>query len=217
MEAIKLLLVDDQPLFIEGLSLILPPGAGLEIVGTASNGLEAFELIGKTEPDVLITDIQMPEMDGIELTKLVREHYPKLPVIGLTMFGEDRLILEMLESGARGYLMKTILKDDLVDAVRAVYNGGYYFCNQSSKKLSKLIAQSKVEPFLTNADEKLNETEIKIIQLICAERSSKEISEELNLGLRTIESYRHRIFEKTGTKNMAGLAVYAYRYGIYRP
>jgi len=103
MKPIRLILADDQQLFIDGLSALLAYEKEIEIVGKAGNGMEVLDLLGKKLPDVVVTDIQMPELNGIELTRELRYAYPELPVIGLTMFGEDHLIVDMLEAGARGY------------------------------------------------------------------------------------------------------------------
>lgn len=217
MDTIKILIADDQHLFIEGLHLMLQQEPAVTITGTASNGEEALALLRKEMPDVLVTDLQMPRLDGLALTKAVKERYPSLPVLGLTIFEADHLVAKMMEAGARGYLLKTVARKDLVTAVQCVYAGGYYFCNQSSAKLLRLLDASAFSPFAPDAAAALTQTETQIIRLICQEKSTREIAELLYLGVKTIENYRTRIYEKTGTRNMAGLALFACRQGIYRP
>ncbi|RYZ48690.1 MAG: response regulator transcription factor [Sphingobacteriales bacterium] len=212
---IKVLLADDLPMFTEGLGLLLSNDPGIQLIGTAANGIDVLAQLPEVMPEVLVTDIQMPEMDGIELTKEIKRYYPSIHVIGLTMFKEDHLIVEMLEAGAKGYVLKTSHREQLVTAIQAVHAGGLYFCDHTSLKLSKMIGRSKMEGFRPPAPDLFNAAEIQIIQLICREFSSKEIGEALHLGLRTIEAYRHKIFEKTGAKNMAGVVIYAIKTGLF--
>ena len=212
---IKVILADDVPMFLEGLETILRNQTVIEIISTATNGIGVLEQLPQTMPHVLITDIQMPEMDGIELTKEIVQSYPAIKVIGLTMFKEDHLVVDMLEAGAKGYLLKTCSKEQLIDAVQAVHSGGFYFCEGTTLKLSKLIGKSRLRGFPKLEEGKFSPTEIQIIQCICNEKSTKEISQALHLGERTIESYRHKIFEKAGVRNMAGLVIYAVKNGLY--
>ena len=212
----NVILADDLPMFTEGLSLLLQHNSEIRLLATASNGIEVLRLLPETMPDVLVTDIQMPEMNGIELTKEIRQYYPQIKVIGLTMFKEDHLIVDMLEAGAKGYLLKTCTKEQLAEAIQAVHAGGFYFCEHTSFKLSRMIGASRIEGFDPPEPGHFSDAELQIIQLICREFSSKQIGEELNLGLRTIESYRHKIFEKTGAKNMAGVVIYAIKTGLYQ-
>ena len=214
---IKVFIAEDLLMLRTGLELLLMEQKGIEFAGSASNGCEALDKIVEIQPDVVVTDIQMPEMDGIELTRELKKFYPKIHVIALTMYQDDHLIVDMLEAGARGYILKACGKEDLADAVRCVQGGGFYFCDNTTMKLSKLIAGSNVDVFQKTDRSQFTETEIEIIKLICEQYSSKEISNKLNLGLRTIEGYRHKIFEKMNAKNMAGVAIYAIRSGIFKP
>jgi DNA-binding NarL/FixJ family response regulator len=214
---INVLLADDLGMFREGLGLLLENGDEVKIMMEASNGIEVLRLLPDYVPDVLVTDIQMPEMDGVELTKEIRKFYPQIKVVALTMFKEDYLILDMLEAGAKGFLLKSSPKEKLIAAIKAVHAGGFYFCDSTSLKLSKMIASSKIDGLAEMELEKFSRAEREIIRLICEQFSSKEISERLSLGLRTVESYRHKIFDKIGVKNMAGLVIYAIRWGLFRP
>jgi DNA-binding NarL/FixJ family response regulator len=213
---IKVILADDLPMFTEGLSLLLQHNGEIRLLATASNGIEVLRMLPETMPDVLVTDIQMPEMNGIELTMEIRQYYPQIRVIGLTMFKEDHLLVDMLEAGAKGYLLKTCTKEQLAEAILAVNAGGFYFCEHTSFQLSKMIGASRIEGFAPPQPGLFSEAEVQIIQLICREFSSKQIGEELHLSLRTIEAYRHKIFDKTGAKNMAGVVIYAIKTGLYK-
>ena len=211
---IKIIIADDQVLFLKGLRLLLKDEEGLSIIGEASNGSEVIKLIQKEKPNIVITDIQMPEMDGIELTQLLREHYPEIKVIGLTVFEEDHLIVDMIEAGARGYLLKSTNKEQLVEAIRAVQANGIYYCEHTSVKVLKKIAATKMNRVTIPEGIKLSDKEIEIIKLISEQYSSKEIGAKLHLGKATIEAYRIKIFSKMGVKNMAGLMVNAIRWGL---
>ena len=214
---ISILLVDDLVLFRQGLGVLLANEDAIRLAGEAADGYEAFRLVSELKPDVVVTDIQMPDMNGIELTKELKQTFPGLPVIAHTQFKEDHLIADMMEAGAKGYLLKSANKENVVEAIRAVHAGGWYFCNSTSLKLVKLIAGGKIEGLPLPEATLFSPAEIKIIQLICREFSSKEIATEVHLGERTVENYRHRIFEKMGVRNMAGMAIYAIRCGIFKP
>jgi len=158
----------------------------------------------------------MPVMDGIEATKKIISLYPHVSIIALTMFDEDDLIVEMLESGARGYLLKNAHKDEVFDAIKTVYTGDTYFCKHTTAKLTKLISKSRYNPYKPIERPLFNDKETEIIRLICGEFTNKEISDQLHLSVRTIEGYRERIQEKMKVKNAAGIAVYAIKNGIYK-
>ncbi len=214
---IKVVLADDQPLFLEGLKMILKGCDEIEITGEALNGVQLLYLVKELQPDVVVTDIEMPEMDGVEAMQRLKASYPQLGVIALTVFREDWRVMDMLHAGARGYLLKNSSREDLITAIRSVHAGGYYFCNSTSMRLSQLLAESVLPVMRTNEAEVLNETEKRIVVMICQQYSSKQIAGELRLQSKTIENYRTRIIEKTGMSNMAGVVVYAIRKGLFRP
>jgi DNA-binding NarL/FixJ family response regulator len=213
---IQVIIADDQLLFRESLRMVLENAEGILIIGEAANGREVLDAVIRKKPDVIITDIQMPEMDGIELTTTLNGIYPEIKIIGLTMFEEDHLVVDMLEAGAKGYLMKDSGTHQLIEAIQVVHANGRYFCESTSMKLIKKIAGSKVHLSGEAAASQFTENEKKIIRLICLQKSNKEIAEELHLGVKTIESYRNKIFGKMGVKNMAGLVIYAIRAGIFK-
>jgi DNA-binding NarL/FixJ family response regulator len=212
---IKVIIAEDHALFREGLLVLLESQQMIEVVGEAANGHEALELVVKQKPDVVVTDIEMPGMDGIELTKELATTFPGIAVVALTMYEEDYLIIDMLESGARGYLLKNSSKQKLVEAISAVHSGGMYFCESTSLKLMKKIGRSKVDIPASQNQNQLTELEVRIVNLVCREFSSKEIAEQLNLGVKTIESYRNKIYDKMGVRNMAGLVIYAIKHGYF--
>jgi DNA-binding NarL/FixJ family response regulator len=210
---ISIYLADDYPLFRTGLSLLLEQESGFKIAGEASNGKMLLELMRQAPADVVITDIEMPEMNGIEATIALKAEFPDVPVIALTIFNEDHLIIDMLEAGASGYILKNVESAELASAIRTVVRGGNHYCSQTSIRQSKLIAHSS---FYKKPSIPLSDKELEIIRLICQQYASKQIADKTNLSHRTVEKYRDRIMEKTGAENVVGIVIYAIRHGIYQ-
>jgi DNA-binding NarL/FixJ family response regulator len=165
----------------------------------------------------VLTDIMMPGMDGIEATRIITKKYPQVGVIALSMFNDDKSIIDMLEAGAKGYLLKNANKTDIIDAINTVARGKAYYCSSTGVKLAQLIANSRFDPNIPGSRELFTDKEKEIICLICKEYSNKEISELLHLSVRTIEGHRERIVLKTNAKNTAGIVVYAIRNNIFIP
>jgi DNA-binding NarL/FixJ family response regulator len=214
-QAIRIVIADDYPMFLEGIQLLLEKQDNIKIVGEASNGQELLDVVKQTKPDVVITDIEMPVMNGIEATAVLKKNFPGTGVIALTMYGDEHLIVDMLEAGADGYLLKKTTKQEVSEAIRAVYEGANYFCNSTTMRLSKMVAQSKAQQRIPKAE--FPEKELEIIKLICEQYASKEIADKTSLTHRTVEKYRDNIMEKTGAKNMVGIVIYAIKNGIYSP
>lgn len=212
----RLVIADDFPLFREGLKLVLRQYQQLLVCGEAGDGKELLVLVAATKPDIVISDIQMPVMNGIEATKLISEQFPAVKVIGLSMYGEQHLILDMLNAGAKGYILKDILKNDLVQAIETVMDGYEHYCSSTSMQLARMVGKRGGDDNSLFPPEKLNEKERDVIRLICEEYASKEIAAATFLTVSTVETYRKRIFEKIGCKNLAGVVVYAVRTGLFR-
>ncbi|RPD43612.1 MULTISPECIES: response regulator transcription factor [Chitinophagaceae] len=213
---LRLVLADDHELFRDGLQVMLKKQPTIETIGEASNGVELLYLVRTLHPDVVITDIKMPQMDGIEATRQLVKEFPKLPVIALSMFDEENLIVDMLEAGARGYLLKNASKQEIVAAIETVVDGEVYYCGNTSRKLAKLIATSKFDPRNHAKEPEFSAREVEIIQMICEELSNKEIAARLGLSVRTVEGHRERIQEKMNVRNMAGIVVYAIKHHLYK-
>ena len=215
-KTVRILIADDHELIRKGFAVLLKKQAGITIVGEAADGEELVALQNQLKAEIVITDIQMPVMNGIEATRQILAQYPETGIIALTMFNEDSMIIDMLEAGARGYLLKNTNREELAEAIHNVHQGGSYYCNDTSKKLTSLIAASKIS-YLKNDQPTLNSREIEIVKLICKEYSSKQIAAQLGYTTRTVENYREKILEKIGSKNMVGIAVYAIKNNIYKP
>jgi DNA-binding NarL/FixJ family response regulator len=213
---IKLLIADDHEIFRDGFKLMLSKFSDIQLIGEAENGKKLLELAKKFKPDVVITDIKMPVMDGIEATQKIIELFPQIGIIGLSMFDEDDLIVDMLEAGARGFLIKNAGKYEITEAIRTVYSGDPYYCKTTSNKLSKRIAKSHFNPFKKNdkLEDEFSHRDREIIYLICREYTNKEIADKLFLSIRTVEGYRLKIQEKMNVKNTVGLVIYAVKNGL---
>lgn len=212
---IRIALADDHEIFRDGFRVMLKKQTSVELIGDAANGEELLQLVAETQPDVVVTDIKMPIMDGIKATKELTRKYPHIGVIALSMFDEENLIIDMLEAGAKGYLLKNAHKDEIIAAVETVFKRQTYYCNHTTRKLTKLIAESTFNPNKRSGRPNFSERELNIIRLICKELSNKEIALQLNLSVRTIEGYRERIQEKINARNTAGIVVYAIKNEIY--
>lgn len=214
--AIKVIIADDHEVYRDGLRTMLSKNENIEVVGEAGDGNELIRITNRTNPDIILTDIIMPSMNGIEATKYLTQNVPAVSVIALSMFNEDNLILDMLEAGAKGYLLKNANKSEIIEAVKSVYHNTPYYCRSTSIKLARLIASSKFNPFHKVEKISFNDKEIQIIRLICEELTNKEIANKLFLSIRTVEGYRQKIMEKTTAKTTAGIVIYAIKHGMYK-
>jgi DNA-binding NarL/FixJ family response regulator len=210
----KLVIADDYPLFREGLNLVLSRYPEVVVCAEASNGVELLEAVRLTQPAVVIADIQMPVMDGIAATRELRQAYPDVQVIALSMYDEIHLIVDMLQAGAKGYVLKKAVKDDLLSAIDAVCQGYEYFCRSTTLQMAHTVAMATKE----NSGGRIafNEKELQIIQLICEEYASKEIADKIALEPASVEKYRQRIMQKIGARNMVGIVIYAIRNGLFK-
>ena len=212
---ISIVIADDHEIFRDGFRIMSKKYPEIVLTGEAANGKELIELVEEYQPDVILTDIKMPKMDGIEATKRLISKNPECKIIALSMFDEDNLIIDILEAGAKGYLLKNSNKEEIIAAIRQVYNGQTYYCKHTSAKLIQMIAKSKFNPYKKTPKPQFSEKEIEIIKLICDQFSNKEIASKLSLSVRTIEGYREKIQEKTNARNTAGIVVYAIKNGIH--
>jgi DNA-binding NarL/FixJ family response regulator len=213
---VRIVLADDHEMFREGFKTLIKKQPDIELVGEAEDGSELLKITRALLPDVVLTDIAMPVMNGIEATRQIIAEYPHIFIIALTMSDDDHLIIDMLESGAKGYLLKNAHKTEIFEAIKTVYKGDTYYCRHTSEKLTHLIAKSRYNPYKEIPQESFSPRETDIIRLICEEYSNKEMADYLSLSVRTIEGYRERIQEKMRVRNGAGIVVYAIRHGIFK-
>jgi DNA-binding NarL/FixJ family response regulator len=202
----KVLLVDDHKLFRKGLRMLIDTLNRFEVSGEASNGVEFLNLIEVSLPDVVMLDIAMPEMDGIEAARLALLKYPDLKIITLSMFGEQDYYFKMVDAGVKGFLLKNSDFTEVRMALETVVEGGNYF---SRELLMNLVNSLKNSPEELTPDSPLSDREKEIILLICKGMSTQEIADSLCLSKRTVDSHRANILLKTGCRNTASLVVYA--------
>jgi DNA-binding NarL/FixJ family response regulator len=213
---IKVVIADDHKIFRDGLKLLFRKEKEYELVGEAANGLELLELVNLTQPDIILTDIKMPVMDGIAFVKQILIKHPGAIVIALSMFDEESLVKEMLEAGAVGYLLKDAHKEEILEAIELARSGKPCYSRTFSAKLIKLLSESNYNPFKSNKAVELTKKEIQIIECMCLELTSKEIADKLDLSTRTVEWYRLRIMEKVDAKSATGIVVYAIKHKLVK-
>lgn len=213
---IRLVIADDHEIFLDGLSLMLSRQEHIALVGHASDGRELIEIVAREKPDVVMTDIKMPHMDGITATRQIIRTDPDTRIIALSMFDEEDQIVEMLEAGAKGYLLKNADKQEILEAITSVYEDGTYYCKTTSSKLASMIARSKFNPYRKKEQVAFTEREQEIIQLICQQLTAQQIGDRIFLSKRTVEGYRTRILEKMNVRNTAGVVMYALKNNLIR-
>ena len=222
MKKIKVLLVDDQTLFRESLRSVLETRAeDIEVVGVAANGNEALELLLPDLPDVVLMDIRMPEMNGVECTRIIKERYPEIRVLMLTTFDDDEYVVEALHIGAAGYLLKDVPPAELISAIRAVYEGGVLIAPQVATKLVERLrhpeessADTRNKPPGPDWHRQLSVREREILQLIARGYDNKEIAKKLFIGEQTVKNYVSIIYYKLGTHDRVQVARMATEVGL---
>jgi DNA-binding NarL/FixJ family response regulator len=213
---IRVVIADDHEIFRDGLKLMLKKENNIEIVGEAQNGVELVHIVNQLQPDIVLTDIVMPEMNGIEAVIEIMNEHPYIGIIALSMSDEEKLVVDILEAGATGYLIKTVGKAEILEAIITVNRKMPYFCASISSKMTRLISKSNFNPYKNKAAATFKEKEIEIINYICEGLTSKDISEKVYLSIRTVEGYRQKIMEKMDTNTTAGIIIYAIKNGIYK-
>jgi DNA-binding NarL/FixJ family response regulator len=207
-----ILLADDHQLLREGLRALLAQQDDMEVVGEAVNGIQAFEMARKLDPDVVIMDINMPELNGIDAARKIYKHCRGVKVLALSVHRDQNFVLEMLRAGASGYLLKDCALDELVLAIRVVMEGKYY--------LSPAITGTVLEDFLHDRGELqsslslLTNREREVLQLIAEGKSTRDAAETLNISAKTVETHRLRLMNKLGLRNVADLTKFALREGL---
>ena len=210
MPKVTLAVVDDQKLFRDGLVLLLKEYPELDVIIQAVDGKDLLEqLRTKKKPDIILLDLEMPQMDGIETTILLKKKYPDIRIIILTLYNEEQIVIDMIKKGVNGFIAKDTDIEILVDAIHEVKKTGVYMNNELSKLMVKRLRTShKKHPSFNTLE--LTKREVDVLSLICKEFTIKEIAAKLNLSPRTVETHRENMMKKMGVRNTAGLVLYTF-------
>ncbi len=212
----RILLADDHGIVRRGLKSLLESRSGLEVIGEAADGLEALRLCGELTPDLLIIDISMPKMNGIEVASRVQKLDRPPGIIILSMHADESYIMRALGAGARGYLVKDATDEDLLPAVKAVAAGKPFFSPAVSAILMEDYVRQLRTRGLSDSYELLTDREREVLQLLAEGRSNKEVAALLDVGLSTVETHRANLMQKLSLHNTAEIVLYAVRKGIIR-
>jgi DNA-binding NarL/FixJ family response regulator len=215
MEKIKILLADDHQMFLDGLCSLLMQLPDVQIVASVTNGKQLLDILGKDVADLVIVDMHMPVMNGLEITKVIKEKHPDVKILCLTMDNDMDSIKNMLEAGASGYILKNTGKAELELAIHQVFNGGNYLSQTVSNQIANNLLLKR-KPAVDEAEDMnmLTEREIEIIKLIALENSNSEIAEMLYISPKTVETHRKNLMKKIGAKNSLGIFKFALKHKL---
>ncbi|WP_060988706.1 response regulator transcription factor [Photobacterium leiognathi] len=209
-QTIKVVIVDDHQVVIDGFMARLQLEPDIDVIGTASNGIEALEVISQLDPDVILMDISMPIMNGIDATAQIKKQYPDAKVLMLTMHDNREYIMKVMQVGAMGYMLKEISAEKMVQAIKTINQGATYFCETTSQTIftqaAAPIAAPEVNP--------LSRREEGILKHVAQGLSSKQIAKALDISYRTVETHRQNIKHKLDLHSTAELAKYALEKGL---
>ncbi|MFD1602086.1 response regulator [Flavobacterium artemisiae] len=211
MNTINLLIVDDHTMFLQGIISLLEQEPNITIVGKAVNGNEALEIIKKGVVDFIILDVSMPEMDGIELSKILKKQHPNVKILIVSTHSNVMIVSRLIRIGVNGYLLKNAEKEELLKAINTIASGESYFAEELEEK--HLTNSSRIEKQVSNLTE-LSSREKEILVLIAHEYNTAEIAEKTFISLNTVNTHRRNLLSKLNAKNTAGLVKYAVENGL---
>jgi len=207
---IHIAIVDDHTLFRNGVAALMAEFDELEVVFEAENGQQLQQALAKhTRPDVILMDINMPVMDGYASTKWVKQNYPKIRVLALSMFEDDKAVIQMIKCGAGGYVLKESRPRELLEAIKAIHEKGVYINEMVSGKLLRSVTDKEDLP-------DISKKELEFLRLCCSELTYKEIADQMFVSPRTVDNYREALFLKLNLKSRSGLVLYAIQNGIFK-
>lgn len=213
VRTIKVAIADDHALFRAGVKTALSVKKDVELIAEADNGMQLINLLRHIEPDVILLDIQMPIMDGIQTLPEIRKIRPEAKVIILSMHNDHSMISKLMEIGANSYLTKNSDSETIYEAIKTCYDNEFFFNELTNKALLAGLRTKRSDSFgAPEAD--LSEKELRVLRLMCEEKTTKEIADIVEISPRTVEAIRDKLKTKTGAKSMAGLVMYAVKNGI---
>jgi two-component system response regulator NreC len=213
-DRIRVLLVEDHTLVRKGIRSLLEAEADIEVAGEAENGHEALQKVQALNPQVVLMDITMPSLNGLEATRQIKKQYPHIHVLILTMHTDEEYIFQVLQAGASGYLIKQAELRELVSAIRTVHRGELVLSPSISKTVIENYARLAREADVRDSYDQLSDREREVLQLIAEGYGNREISEQLFVSVKTVEAHKSRIMSKLEINNMAQLVKYAIRKGL---
>jgi DNA-binding NarL/FixJ family response regulator len=206
---LKVFIVEDHAIFREGLKRVIAEMDDAELIGEAENGAVFLEMLKKCSPDIVLMDIQMPVMDGLEATERALKFDPSLKILVISMFGEEEYVYSMVEKGVSGFILKTSGIQDLERAIKRICNGQQYYSEETMGLLVKKVRQiDSVEKIV------FTDKEMEVLRLLCKGSSNNEIADKLFLSVRTVEGYRNKLLQKTGSANVINLVIFALRHKL---
>ena len=213
MSKIQILLADDHMIVRKGLASILNNEPGLEVIGEAEDGREAVQKVEELNPDIVVMDISMPQLNGLDATRQIKKRFPDMKILILTMHISDEYVYEVLQAGASGYILKQAAPTELLSAIQSVQQGDIYLSPKVSKTvINEYLKKSQIDKIKTESQ--LTEREREIVQLIAEGNSNREIAEILHISIKTVESHRTKVMEKLDLHSTANITRYAIRKGI---
>jgi two-component system nitrate/nitrite response regulator NarL len=211
-DPIKIILADDHPIVREGIRARLSTQPNMKIVAEAQNGREAIKCVQDCAPAIVLMDINMPDMNGLEATKVIVQNAPKTKVLVLSMHQDREYVVEIMKSGARGYVLKNSPPAELIRAIELVHAGEAFFSPAISSVLLNEISRTSDKPAVAN----LSDREKEVLRLIASGLSNKEIADKLGVGVRTVETHRERLMRKLDIHSVAGLTKFAIAEGVLK-
>ena len=213
-DTITVVLADDHRIFRKGLKSLLSEKAHIEVLAEADDGDEALEKVAQYKPRLVIMDIGMPKMDGVEATRQIKERFPDTEVVILSMHAKKAYIDQVLKAGAKGYVLKDSDEDNLIAAINTVHNGGYYLDSPIADQVLSGYFGGKTKRELQKQADPLSEREKEVLRLLAEGHSNQEVADILCISRKTVENHRANIVRKTGVQGQVGLTKYAARIGL---
>ena len=201
MEKIKVLLAEDHIVVREGIRELIQGENDMEVVGEAGDGAEAIELVSQVEPDVILMDIAMPKLNGIEATRRIKESHPSVSILILTAYDSEEFIFALVEAGAAGYLLKNVQGREVLNSIRAVYDGESVLHPAIADKIFSRLQSEGAKPARPERKTILSQRELEVLKLSMEGLSNKEVARELSLGIRTVQTHWRNIFNKLGVSS----------------
>jgi len=213
---LTLLVVDDHKIFRDGLKLLLSHFSFIGDMYEASNGVEFLDMLEELEPDIVLMDINMPVMGGIEATNRALAKHPGLKIIVLTTFHDDHYVEQMMIAGVEGYMLKRSTPEEFESAIRKVYSGGNYFSDEIVRTVVRKLNRIREEAMVRTSLPVLTEREQEILGLLCQGFNNEKIGEMIHISPKTIEKHKSSLFQKTDTSNTVNLIIYAFKNGLVK-